>query len=140
MFSSGMNSGAGMASQDINHNLYIRKACFVYTIISVFCALFGAIYELYSHEVYSYFMLYAFAIPLVFGALPLHFLTLKPTRRLPNRAAFNAYNSSVATFTVGCMFKGVLEIYGTTNELINIYWIAGGVLLLISIILYLAKK
>ena len=35
-----------------------------------FLALFGAIYEIFSHEVYSYFMLYAFAIPLAMGLLP----------------------------------------------------------------------
>ena len=33
-------------------------------------ALFGAIYELFSHDVYSYYMIYAFAIPLLMGVLP----------------------------------------------------------------------
>ena len=34
---------------------------------TLFLVLFGAVYESFSHGVYSYFMLYAFAIPLVFG-------------------------------------------------------------------------
>ena len=37
---------------------------------SVFFALFGAIYEQFSHQVYSYYMIYAFALPLILGALP----------------------------------------------------------------------
>ena len=40
-----------------------------YAAASLFCALFGAVYELFSHEVYSYSMIYAFIIPLAGGAL-----------------------------------------------------------------------
>ena len=32
-----------------------------YLLSTVICALFGAVYELFSHEVYSYYMIYAFA-------------------------------------------------------------------------------
>ena len=41
-----------------------------YLTASVFCALFGAVYELFSHGVYSYWMIYAFAFPLLLGAIP----------------------------------------------------------------------
>lgn len=47
-----------------------RKAshtAFVYLLIVIFCSLFGAVYELYSHEVYSFYMIYAFAFPLIGG-------------------------------------------------------------------------
>ena len=44
---------------------------------SIFLAFFGAIYELFSHEVYSYYMIYAFAIPLVLGAVPYGWMALK---------------------------------------------------------------
>lgn len=40
-----------------------------YFTAALFCALFGAVYELFSHSVFSYYMLYAFMIPLVGGAL-----------------------------------------------------------------------
>lgn len=40
-----------------------------YFMAALFCALFGAVYELFSHSVFSYYMLYAFMIPLVGGAL-----------------------------------------------------------------------
>ena len=40
-----------------------------YFTAALLCALFGAVYELFSHSVFSYYMLYAFMIPLVGGAL-----------------------------------------------------------------------
>ena len=53
------------------------KNCIGHICVSRFLALFGAIYERYSHEVYSYYMIYAFAIPLLFGALPFGIAALK---------------------------------------------------------------
>ncbi len=35
-----------------------------YLWISLFCLLFGAVYELFSHGVYSMYMIYAFVFPL----------------------------------------------------------------------------
>ena len=59
-----------MSTSDINRMKKTAKTGFVYLFISLLCILFGAVYEYYSHEVYSYFMLYAFVIPLAGGALP----------------------------------------------------------------------
>lgn len=42
----------------------------VYLIISVLCAVFGAVYELFSHKVYSFYMIFAFMIPLLGGFVP----------------------------------------------------------------------
>lgn len=105
---------------------------------AVFTALFGAIYEAFSHEVYSYFMIYAFGIPLVMGALPMLLLGLWG-RRQPGRAALNAYASGLATLTVGSVFKGVLDIYGTTNSLCAVYLAAGAGLTLFGAVLYLVS-
>ena len=103
---------------------------------AAFCALFGAVYEHFSHEVYSYFMIYAFGVPLVCGALPMLMLGLG-RRRQPGRFALNAYNSGLATLTVGSLFKGVLDIYGTTNRLLYVYVIAGAVLTAAGLLGYL---
>ena len=48
----------------------MEKTGFIYLFVSLFCVLFGAVYEYFSHEVYSYFMIYAFVIPQVGGVLP----------------------------------------------------------------------
>ena len=34
---------------------------------TLFLVLFGAVYETFSHGVFSFYMLYAFSVPLVFG-------------------------------------------------------------------------
>ncbi|WP_029233577.1 hypothetical protein [Butyrivibrio sp. VCB2006] len=102
---------------------------------TVFLALFGAIYEIFSHEVYSYFMLYAFAIPLAMGVLPYSILMLK--EKYPDRIFLNLWNTAIAIFSIGSIFAGVLAIYGTTNSLIIVYPIAGAVMVLLSLLSYL---
>ena len=99
------------------------KNCIGHICVSLFLALFGAIYERYSHEVYSYYMIYAFAIPLLFGALPFGIAALK--NAVPSRAVINLWNSAIAAFSVGSLFKGVLDIYGSTNRLLTVYPIVG---------------
>ncbi len=94
---------------------------------AAFLALFGAIYELFSHGVYSYFMIYAFGFPLMLGVLPYSLMLIKGRR--PGRSFVNLWNSGIAVLGTGCAFYGVLEIYGTTNSLSVIYPVAGGALL-----------
>ena len=61
------------------------KVTLVYLVISCFCALFGAVYELFSHEVYSFYMIYAFAFPMVGGALPFAVLEIYGTTNALSR-------------------------------------------------------
>ena len=103
---------------------------------TVFLALFGAVYELFSHEVYSYFMIYAFAVPLMLGVMPYALLLI--SRKVPGRAALNLWNSGIAALSVGCVFRGVLEIYGTTNSLNVIYPVSGLLLLTAWLITWIA--
>ncbi|MEA4973623.1 hypothetical protein SDC9_87682 [bioreactor metagenome] len=116
---------------------HILKAGFVYLLVSLFCVIFGAVYEYFSHEVYSYYMLYAFAFPLAGGTLPLYALALGKSKYLPERLAWNLYNAGIAAFTVGSIFKGVLDIYGTTNALVHVYWYLGTTLCGTGFLLYL---
>ncbi len=112
------------------------KTAFVYLLFSCFCALFGAIYEIYSHEVYSFYMIYAFAFPLVGGALPFSAIGLFRIKKYPYSASRNIYHSGIATLTVGSIIRGVLEIYGTTNRLVKYYWLSGMILVVVGILLY----
>ncbi len=107
---------------------------------AVITAIFGAVYEHFSHEVYSYYMIYAFAVPLIMGTIPYLLVGISDIRQ-PERLTINTYNSAVAAFTVGCVFKGVLDIYGTTNKLIIVYPVLGAAFLLISVTsLFLSAK
>ena len=114
MYTSDIDPGAGPAA----------RIGFIYLLISRFCALFGAVYEYFSQGVYSYYMLYAFAFPLVGGVLPFAALAMSGGH-LPGRLARNLYHSGIAALTVGSILEGVLEIYGTTNQLTAVYWIVG---------------
>ena len=89
-------------------------------IITAFCAVFGEIYEFFGHGVYSDFMIYAFMIPLMLSVIPSVFLLLFYKKKIPDTAR-HLWNYGVATLTVGCIFQGILEIYGTTNRLSVIY-------------------
>lgn len=115
------------------------RICFVYLLVSIFVALFGGIYEIFSHGVYSGYMIYAFAFPLVGGVLP--FLALCLSRRFPypTAAVRNLYHAGIATLTTGSIVRGILEIYGTTNTLSNLYWVFGIALLFFSAALMCAQ-
>lgn len=126
-----------MYSSDIDRQRRsMAKTGFLYLFISLFCVLFGAIYEYFSHEVYSYFMLYAFVFPLAGGVLPFFGLAFGRLP-MPDRVSSNLYHSGIAALTVGSLFNGALEIYGTTNRLVFVYWVVGTVFLLLGIAFYL---
>ena len=72
-------------------------------------------------------MICAFLFPLLLGALPFSLLR-KRGRPLKGGIAAELIHAGIAALTVGSVIQGVLEIYGTTNPLVTVYWIAGGAL------------
>lgn len=101
-----------------------RRAVRAYALIGAFCALFSFIYAQFSHGVYSPFMTYMCLIPLVGGAGVLALsraLGLAPMRR----AAFNAYNSGIATLTIGSVLCGIFEIAGTASVYTPVFLVVG---------------
>ncbi len=177
---------------------------FIYLAAAVFCALFGAVYEIFSHGVFSFFMIYAFAFPLVLGAVPMLWMGLRTAKsaeeketpmeletdteedlwfepytpeenagiglhrvsleeessdsaeyrlnsrenspeperlfHLPGSLELNAWGSGIAALTVGSIFRGVLDIYGTTNRLVIVYPVIGGILLAAGLILFSMRQ
>jgi len=100
-----------------------------YWIFSLGTAVFALVYEHFSHGVVSCFMVFAFLIPLLGGAV----------RLIPS---FNARTQGkiwgacgILTLTVGSIVRGILEIYGTTNRLCAIYGIVGAAFLVMDIAL-----
>ena len=100
------------------------KQIIIYLAAAAFCALFGTVYELFSHGVYTPYMYLAFLIPLIGGALPCLIIRLA---RAPRPAWISSclYAFGISALTVGSIMQGVLVIYGTTNRLMIIYLIAG---------------
>ena len=113
----------------------LLRAVLINVAVASFCALLGAIYEHYSHGVISYFMIYAFAPSLVLGAfVP---LVIKVSgKKYPHPTASWFWNAGIATLTVGSIFYGVIEIYGTTNRLATVYPAVGGAMLFIGAVTY----
>ena len=98
----------------VNQKRRFLRHARLYLLAAVLTGLFAAVYEVFSHQVYSIFMIGACLIPLLMGSLPAFLIGLlgnhfpgRPTRSL---------------------FQGVLEIYGTTNRLILVYPAAAALL------------
>ena len=104
---------------------------------SIFILIFGIIYEMFSHGVVSYYMIFAFLIPLINFLINTIFInsTIKV-----NKLSKNLFSMSICTFTFLSIIKGVLDIYGTTNNLIFVYLIVGLILLVTSIILFIKTE
>lgn len=106
-----------------------------YVVFSLAVLIFGAVYEYFSHEVYSGYMLYAFVIPLVLGVTVFFFL-MKYHAPYPDLISECLYTAGIATLTTASMLSGVLEIYGTENSKVLILWILGIVLCIAGVIVY----
>ena len=116
-----------------------QKTALIYICISLFCALFGGVYEYFGHGVISFHMIYAFGFSLVLGALFFTIIGKSPAVPYPCRLSASCLHLSVATATVGSIVQGVLDIYGTTNRLSVIYIIAGTILFIASSVLYILQ-
>lgn len=102
-----------------------------YLTASLIIALAAAVYGLFSHGVYSYYMTYAFMIPLLGGAIPNLNAALNSAAAAEGikkgslltkiRESKNIQIAVIVTLTVGSLLKGALDIYGTTNKLLIAY-------------------
>ena len=132
------------------------KSLLPITLTTVFVFVFAKIYGIFSHGVSSAFMSYAFLLPLSLIFFP-KLLNLCTGNRLWNGSldteeeegkklflsslASFLWKSGVAVLTVGSLYKGVLDIYGTSGSFEWVYLVVG-VLILVSggISALLAKK
>ncbi|MBE6616444.1 MAG: hypothetical protein E7627_00660 [Ruminococcaceae bacterium] len=121
-------------TSDIDTRNKSAKTALVYLLVSIFAALFGAVYEKFSHGVYSYSMLYAFAYPLILGVLPYLCIAIGKDPKLPPTSPRLLCHFGVATLTVGSIIQGVLDIYGTMNYLTYVYPVIGALLYLAGVV------
>ena len=116
----------------------LRRQALRFAAASLFCGFFAAVYEHFSHGVYSNYMVWLFLWPLL-GAAPAYGLTLLRSAPCPALAIRNLWASGVATLTVGSCLKGVFEIYGASAPLVKTYWYAGAGLLALAAVFYLRQ-
>lgn len=110
------------------------RAFIIGAILAVVCVIFTFIYEQFSHGAVSTFMRSMFLMPLVGLAVPALVCFLTPLHRFVGRLPFNLWNSGLATWTVGCLFRGIVNISGRFTELDRIYWVGGWAFLLAAVI------
>ena len=118
----------------------------IYLGITAFIALFGFVYEQFSHNVHTFYMWFAWIWVLGFGFIPYLLFYLLPIKRVPGLVSENVYNFGVAMITFRSIYKGVIIIYNTTGDdmimaytIISIVSLVGGALLY-AIGLLLNKK
>ena len=112
------------------------KSLLIYAGITAFIALFGYVYEMFGHGVISLAMYLAFLYPLSLGCVVYLLLWLLPIKWTPSFVTQNIYNFGVAMLTLGSIYRGVVEIYGTPREeMCRAYLIIGLVFISIAIIL-----
>lgn len=121
---------------DNDRKKLIRQAV-AYAAATVFCIVFSVIYEAYSHNVYSGYMIFMFLFPLAGGLIPSACIAFSQRIPVPGRLTRNIINSAIATLTVGSCFSGILEIYGTTSYYSSVYWAVGCVLAAIGLFTYI---
>ncbi len=98
------------------------KTAVSYLVISAFLVLIGLVYEHFSHGVYSFYMVHSYIFALGAGAIFFLIIALAG-RRLSNLFA-DVWGAFIATGTAGFLFKGIIEIYGTTSKYTRIFMVA----------------
>ena len=114
------------------------KKMMVYLGITAFIALFGCIYEQFSHNVHTFYMWFAWIWVLGFGFVPYLLLYLLPIQKVPGLIPECIYNFGVAMLTFRSIYKGVIIIYNTTGDtMILVYTILSICSLFLGITLYI---
>ena len=111
----------------------------IYVCFALFCGLFSATYEHFSHQIYSNYMIWLFAFPLLLGALPYTLIGLLKRLPLPAQHTADVWDCGITTLAVGSCVTGALEIYGTTSSYTAAYWPIGTSLLAAGLILYISE-
>lgn len=91
-----------------------------YLVAALGCALFAFIYAQFSHGVYSPFMTFMFAIPLLGGAAVALALHLAKAEAVP-RLARQSWALALAALTIGSCLLGIFEIAGTSSPYLIAY-------------------
>ena len=114
----------------------LLRTLIIYVCLTAVTAIFGSIYEVYSHNVYSTHMYFAWCFPLI-GVAIYALLFFLPIKRVPNMLTACVYNFGVAMLTMRSIFIGVIEIYGTSNKpMVTTYTVLSIVFLITGAILY----
>jgi hypothetical protein len=115
---------------------------FAFIAITVFVLIAGIVYTMFGRGATSSNMTFAFLYPLCLGLL-LNVLLLPVQKRLPfvgtvgYRLYTNIYNSGIAAMTIYSFLSGILDIAGTSSDLL-IYMLFLGIAACVAGLIVLA--
>lgn len=118
---------------------WARGQFFLFLAVTAFVILFSGIYEIFSHQVMSWWMILA-AGPFLAGAACWFVFYKTGLFQTPCRPFQICFMMATVSCTLGMVVRGVLEIYGTWSSLVHSYDILFGVFFfgsVLSLILYL---
>jgi hypothetical protein len=121
----------------------VRRTILVYLSITVFCVVFDKVYALFGHGVSSDSMTLMFLYPFLGGVLPftLLFLFIPQADQVKwYRFLYNAYNSGIATLTIGSLLDGIFEIAGTSSPYLLGFAVCGWSMTAIGLLGYLTSQ
>ena len=110
---------------------------------SAFCVLVDYAYATIGKRGNSPWMEWMFLIPLFGGALVWLSCALVTSRmrcRRGFRPAFNFWNAGLASLTAGCLLKGIFDIAGTDSVFVPWFWATGGVMMLVAVVVFVARR
>ena len=110
-----------------------KKQLFIligYIAITAFIALFGAVYEQFSHNAHTPYMWFAWVWVLGFGVIPHLVLCFVPLKNVPGIIPGCIYNFGVAMITCRSLFMGVTLIANQPDDKWNYTYLAVSILFL----------
>ena len=103
--------------------------------LGLLCMIFTLIYEQFSHGAFSTHMRCMFLFPLLGCGLLSLIGYLTPLCGFADRWALNFWNTAMAVFTLGCLFRGIVNISGRFTKTDRVYWAVGILLILMALTL-----
>lgn len=94
-----------------------KKRLIIYGAITLFCLVLFIVYSIFSHGVYSNYMTFLFAWPLLLGFVPALLIALIPALCEPTHLTKALYHAGLAAATVSSLLRGIFEIAGTSSPL-----------------------
>ena len=113
-----------------------RKTARIYLFLTLFCCLFAAVYEVFSHHVLSLWMICLPFFPALLGLLPCSLLK----DRIPDGWGRQLWHCAVATAMAGSCLTGIFEIAGIHMPYAAVFLAVSGVLIITSVILLHAER
>ncbi len=110
------------------------KTAIIYLIFGVITFIFSIVYSLFSHEVYSDYLTFAFLYPLI-GGMVIYLLLSKfnSFKKWP----YNFYNAGIATITMGSILAGINEIAGADTLYFMWFYLGGVIFIVLALIILL---